>query len=151
MCLLCGVSRNEIESQIRQVDREIQQCHDQFGSVMDTTMSYGQFMNYACLAATLIVCLFIGYPPKGSGHGSYMSPVDSAIASGATSGVTTKAPSVVAEDDLEKFEEDQFPNPQSTGGFNYQGYPEQQPGSKDFVNLHGSAKVISCTIPYMGA
>ena len=59
-----------------------------------------------------------------------MSPVDSAIASGATSGVTTKAPSVVAEGDLEKFEdEDQFPPPQSAGGFGYQGF-EQQPGCK---------------------
>lgn len=70
------------------------------------------------------------YPPKGSGHGSYMSPVDSAIASGATSGVTTKAPSVVAEDDLEKFEDEPYPTPQSAGGFGYQGYPEQQPGSE---------------------
>lgn len=33
--------RNEIESQIRQVDREIQQCHDQFGAGIDT-MSYGK-------------------------------------------------------------------------------------------------------------
>ena len=72
---------------------------------------------------------FIGYPPKGSGHGSYMSPVDSAIASGATSGVTTKAPSVVAEDDLEKFVDEEF-QPQSAGGFSYQGFTDQQPGSK---------------------
>lgn len=69
---------------------------------------------------------FSGYPPKGSGHGSYMSPVDSAIASGATSGVTTKAPSVVAEGDLEHFDdEDQFQPPQSAGGFGFQGFPEQ--------------------------
>ena len=60
-----------------------------------------------------------------------MSPVDSAIASGATSGVTTKAASVVAENDLETFEdEEQFQPPQSAGGFGYQGFPEQQPGSK---------------------
>ena len=57
-----------------------------------------------------------------------MSPQDSAIASGATSGVTTKAPSVVAEGDLERSDdEDQFQPPQSAGGFGYQGYPEQQP------------------------
>ena len=58
-----------------------------------------------------------------------MSPVDSAIASGATSGVTTKAPSVVAEGDLERFDdEDQFQAPQSAGGFGFQNYPE--PGGK---------------------
>lgn len=72
-----------------------------------------------------------------------MSPVDSAIASGATSGVTTKAPSVVADDDLEKFEEDQFSNPQSAGGFSYQGYPEQQPGSEYHVCVY---HVCVCTM-----
>ena len=70
---------------------------------------------------------------KSSGHGSYMSPVDSAIASGATSGVTTKAPSVVAEGDLETFGDDDFHNPQSAGGFGYQGFPEQQPGSEYYI------------------
>jgi len=54
-----------------------------------------------------------------------MSPVDSAIASGATSGVATKAASVVAEGDLEKFEdEEQYPPP-SSAGYGYQGYPDQ--------------------------
>ena len=82
-----------------------------------------------------MLLFILGYPPKGSGHGSYMSPVDSAIASGATSGVTTKAASVVAENDLETFEdEEQFQPPQSAGGFGYQGFQEQQPGSK--FNLH---------------
>lgn len=71
--------------------------------------------------------VFLGYPSKGSSHGSYMSPVDSAIASGATSGVTTKAPSMVAEGDLEKFEDDdQFQQPPSAGGYGYQGYPDPQ-------------------------
>lgn len=111
------------------MDREIQQCHDQFGPGMDSMTSYGGY-NYSKDQLVCIIVLYncIGYPPKGSGHGSYMSPVDSAIASGATSGVTTKAPSVVAEGDLERFDdEDQFQQQQS-GGFGYQGYPEQQPG-----------------------
>ena len=56
-----------------------------------------------------------------------MSPVDSAIASATTSGVTTEVPSVVAEGDLEKFEdEDQFQQPPSAGGYGFQGYPDQQ-------------------------
>ena len=59
-----------------------------------------------------------------------MSPVDSAIASGATSGVTTKAHSAVADGDLETFADEEFPNPQSAGGFGYQGFPDQQPGSE---------------------
>lgn len=126
--IVCFCYRNEIESQIRQVDREIQQCHDQFGPGIEPPMSYG-----VCVVAMVVyqydLCLFLGYPPKGSGHGSYMSPVDSAIASGATSGVTTKAPSVVAEDDLEKFVDEEF-QPQSAGGFSYQGFTDQQPGSK---------------------
>ncbi len=85
----------------------------------------------------MVPILFLGYPPKGSGHGSYMSPVDSAIASGTTSGVATKAPSVVADDDLEKFaDEDQFQNPQSAGGFGYQGYPEQQSKYVWMFTLH---------------
>lgn len=86
-----------------------------------------------------------GYPPKGSGHSSYMSPVDSAIASGATSGVTTKAPSVVAEGDLERFDdEDQFQAPQSAG-FGYQGYPEQQPGGRWYIlTLYGIHDLTSC-------
>ena len=50
-----------------------------------------------------------------------MSPVDSAIGSGVASGVTTKAPSVVAEDDLEKFEDGDLTAP----GAGYY-YPEQQ-------------------------
>jgi len=41
--------RNEIESQIRQVDREIQQYHDQFGPGLDS-MSYGK------LELTRLVC-----------------------------------------------------------------------------------------------
>ncbi len=84
----------------------------------------------------------LGYPPKGSGHGSYMSPVDSAIASGATSGVTTKAASVVAENDLETFEdEEQFQPPQSAGGFGYQGFQDQQPGSK--FNSHADDVMLA--------
>ena len=59
-----------------------------------------------------------------------MSPVDSAIASGATSGVTTKAPSTVADGDLENFGDEEFQNPQSAGGFGYQGFPD---GSKHNV------------------
>ena len=68
-----------------------------------------------------------------------MSPVDSAIASGATSGVTTKAPSMVADGDLEKFEdEDQFQQPPSAGGYGYQGYPDhqQQPRGTAISNQH---------------
>ena len=40
VCVVC-VFRNEIESQIRQVDREIQQWHDQYGPTM-TSMPYGK-------------------------------------------------------------------------------------------------------------
>lgn len=81
----------------------------------------------------------LGYNPKSSGHGSYVSPIDSAIASGATSGVTsgvtTKAPSVVGDNDLEKFEDEEpF---QSTGGFGYQGFPEQPGGILIVLDLGG--------------
>ena len=51
-----------------------------------------------------------------------MSPVDSAIGSGVTSGVTTKAPSVVAADDLENFEDEEGTAP----GFPYPGFADQQ-------------------------
>ena len=63
-----------------------------------------------------------GYgPPKGGS--SYLSPVDSAIGSGVTSGVTTKAPSVVADGDLEVFDDEE----QVTPGYpSYPGYSEQQ-------------------------
>lgn len=61
-------------------------------------------------------------PPKGGNPFGVMSPVDSAIGSGVTSGVTTNAPSAVAEGDLEDFK-DEEPGP---GGFPYQAYPEQQ-------------------------
>ncbi len=73
-----------------------------------------------------------------------MSPADSAIASGATSGVTTKAPSVVAEGDLEKFEdEDQFQPPSSTGGYGYQSFPDQQqPGRNSRVPI--TLLIIKC-------
>ena len=74
-----------------------------------------------------------------------MSPVDSAIASGATSGVTTKAASVVAENDLETFEdEEQFQQPQSAGGFGYQGFQEQQPGSKFNSHAYPLWYMMSC-------
>ena len=59
-------------------------------------------------------------PPKGGS--SYLSPVDSAIGSGVTSGVTTKAHSVVGGDDLEKFEDEE----QLPPAYPYQGYSEQQ-------------------------
>ena len=60
-------------------------------------------------------------PPKG-GSSSYLSPVDSAIGSGVTSGVTTKAHSVVGGDDLEKFEDEE----QLPPAYPYQSYSEQQ-------------------------
>ena len=55
-----------------------------------------------------------------------MSPVDSAIGSGVTSGVTTNAPSAVAEGDLEDFKDEE---PGSAGFPPYNQpppFPEQQ-------------------------
>lgn len=76
-----------------------------------------------------------------------MSPVDSAIASGATSGMTTKAPSVVAEGDLEKFEdEEQFPPPPSAGGYGYQGYPDQMHRGKWWWWVQGSSVLWSSQV-----
>ena len=73
-----------------------------------------------------------------------MSPVDSAIASGATSGVTTKAPSVVADGDLETFDdEDQFRPPQSAGGFSCQSFSDPQPGGTGFQLVMSSGSVLS--------
>ena len=51
-----------------------------------------------------------------------MSPVDSAIGSGVTSGVTTNAPSAVADGDLEDFKDEE----PGSAGFPYQPFPEQQ-------------------------
>lgn len=44
LIIVCCHYRNEIESQIRQVDREIQQCHDQFGPRIEPPMSYGVYI-----------------------------------------------------------------------------------------------------------
>lgn len=63
------------------------------------------------------------YGPSKGGS-SYLSPVDSAIGSGVTSGVTTKAHSVVGEGDLEKFEDEE----QLPPAYPYQGYSEQSRG-----------------------
>ena len=63
-----------------------------------------------------------------------MSPVDSAIGSGVTSGVTTNAPSAVAEGDLEDFKDEE---PGSAGFPPYNQpppFPEQQARGM-FVNI----------------
>lgn len=98
--------RHEIESQLRQNEREIQHYQQQLGPGMDQHPypAYG--------------------PPKGNPFG-VMSPVDSAIGSGVTSGVTTNAPSAVADGDLEDFKDEE---PGSAGFPPYQPppFPEQQ-------------------------
>jgi len=85
------------------VEREIRQCQQQLGPALEAPP-------------------YTGYgPPKGGS--SYLSPVDSAIGSGVTSGVTTKAPSAVADGDLEVFDDEE----QVTPGYpSYPGYSEQQ-------------------------
>lgn len=60
-----------------------------------------------------------------------MSPVDSAIGSG----VATKAPSVVGEDDLEKFEDGDLASAPPGGGGYYPGYPEQQGRGKKYMYI----------------
>lgn len=62
---------------------------------------------------------------------TYMSPVDSAIGSG----VATKAPSVVGEDDLEKFEDGDLASAPPGGGGYYPGYPEQQGRGKKYMYI----------------
>ena len=59
--LSCSVIllRNEIESQIRQVDREIQQCHDEFGPGMDS-MSYGE---HSMVFFNVIMFVYLRIPP----------------------------------------------------------------------------------------
>ena len=101
--------RHEIEAQLRQLEREIQQYQQQLGPGMELPpyTAYG--------------------PPKGGS--SYLSPVDSAIGSGVTSGVTTKAHSVVGVDDLEEFEDEE----QLPPAYPYQGYSEQQSRANDRI------------------
>ena len=63
-----------------------------------------------------------------------MSPVDSAIGSGVTSGVTTNAPSAVAEGDLEDFKDEE---PGSAGFPPYNQpppFPEQARGMLIRIN-----------------
>ena len=78
-----------------------------------------------CITAVWLVTLLTPHtfvlaygPPKGGNPFGVMSPVDSAIGSGVTSGVTTNAPSAVAEGDLEDFRDEQDSN--SANGFPYQ-------------------------------
>ena len=53
--------RNEIESQIQQVDREIQQCHDQFGPGIEPPMSYGVYI-IAVICTCNSMCVFYRVP-----------------------------------------------------------------------------------------
>lgn len=88
--------RHEIESQLRQNEREIHHYQQQLGPGMEphSYQAYG--------------------PPKGGNPYGVMSPGDSAIGSGVASGVTTNAHSAVADDDLEDFKDEE---PGSAGGF----------------------------------
>ena len=84
-----------------------------------------QVVTPSLLIAPIIFSAAYG-PPKGGNPFGVMSPVDSAIGSGVTSGVTTNAHSAVAEGDLEDFKDEE---PGSAGFPPYNQpppFPEQQ-------------------------
>lgn len=66
------------------------------------------------------------------------SPGDSAISSGAPSAGTTKPPSVVADGDLEKFEQEDDPQDPQQGQVppgHGQGYPPHTTGASGYPNF----------------
>ena len=73
-------------------------------------------------------------PPKGGNPYGVMSPGDSAIGSGVTSGVTTNAHSAVADGDLEDFKDEE---PGSAGAF-----PPYQQGIYTIIIM--CAAIVKC-------
>ncbi|XP_064389346.1 junction plakoglobin-like isoform X2 [Halichondria panicea] len=115
----------EIESQLRQVDREIDQCQQQLAIM--SGMDQGQYnAGY-------------GIPKPPPTTYNMQSPGDSAISSGGPSGVTTKAPSALADpDDLEKIEPEEDGGDPSAHGYppnttRATGYPPSYPDQQGRV------------------
>ena len=94
-------------------------------------------ISYRCISSSSAVY----GPPKGGNPFGVMSPVDSAIGSGVTSGVTTNAPSAVAEGDLEDFKDEE---PGSAGFPTFQAYPEQQRGRCNMLSVCVCVCVCVC-------
>ncbi|CAI8003909.1 Catenin beta-1, partial [Geodia barretti] len=111
--------RNELESQLRVVERDMHQLQQQMAAYApQPMMDHHQQQHH-----------YHGYGPKGGGP--YMSPGDSAIGSGVSSGlvsgvqsgVQTKAHSDVAPGDLEQLDSDEIP-------------PQQQPQQQQSFGTH---------------
>lgn len=120
----CYHYRFEIEASLRQVEAEIVQLHQQLGPY--TAYHYQNAGRLIKSCAVSFITKLVSGQTQGisTQSSSFTSPIDSAIGSAMGSGFSTKAPSIVAEDDLD--------NDDISGMFTWdpQQYHQQQVRSK---------------------